>query len=651
MNCPSCYLEMLSGPAQTLWRFPEWFLLLLPLASVAIIAFFTRRCHQLSSFVSTGSAALCGVLAVLIFTGLPPFAPPQGEETRKTAPPLTWLKVGPAEGSVKPVTKDGTPRMHDGTLSVTIGMTLDKLSKAMLLVVTLIGFLIHVYSIAYMKGDEGKGRYFACLSLFMFSMTGIVVADNFVMMFVFWELVGLSSYLLIGHWFFKASAADAAKKAFLMNKIGDFGFMLGIIMLWGAYGMVAFSDFTFTSKFPEANLILLLLFCGTIGKSAMIPLHTWLPDAMEGPTPVSALIHAATMVAAGVYMLCRLFLSLDFALAPNAALTIAWVGGVTCLFAALIATQQNDIKRILAYSTLSQLGYMVMAVGLSAPEDSMFHLTTHACFKALLFLGAGSVIVAMHHEQNIWKMGGLSGKMPLTFLTFAIGSLALMGCPFLSGFFSKDEILLTAFEHSKPLWIIGTVAAFLTAFYMTRLVVVVFLNRPAKDHEEAVGHAHESPWLMVGPLLLLAIPSVILGYPQLGVLDYFDHFYFPDAHAAAAHPNIVPVMALLAFVSGVALAFAFYKNKTSDPIQIPLFSNKFYIDEIYGFLISRIQQPFACILGFVDKYIIDGLLVSGLGYTTHFAGRTLTWLQTGNVQTYTIGLALGLILLLALFLR
>ncbi len=366
----------------------------------------------------------------------------------------------------------------------------------MLLLVTGVGALIHIYSLGYMRDDAGKSRYFAALSFFMFSMLGIVLANNFVMMFIFWELVGVSSYLLIGHWFERDRAAAAANKAFITNRIGDFGFMLGILMVWSATGSVVFAEIarqlgkiTINPGFLAAAA--LLVFCGAVGKSAQFPLHVWLPDAMEGPTPISALIHAATMVAAGVYMLVRVGFLIQAS--PQALTVVAWIGTITAVMAGLIATQQNDIKRILAYSTLSQLGYMIMAVGLASGEAAMFHLFTHAFFKALLFLGAGSIIIMLHHEQDIWQMGGLAGRLPITFVTFLIGTLALIGCPPFSGFFSKDAILALAYEKNTPIFALALFTAFLTAFYMLRLVLVVFLGKPRSEHartgrEVAPGH-------------------------------------------------------------------------------------------------------------------------------------------------------------------
>ena len=471
-------------------NFPDiaWVVLLLPLAATVIITLFSQRDAKFSAALSIGAVVLAFLatcaLAVPLLSTL---------DTTPSAPAsaLHWLEVG--------------------DLKVQLGLYLDRLSLLMLFVVTGVGGVIHIYSAGYMKDDPGCSRYFACLSLFTFSMLGIVLASNLVMMFIFWELVGVSSYLLIGFWFEKPSAADACKKAFLTNRLGDFGFLLGIILVWAATNTLQFDELhqRLVIKSPDAlgsvsALAGLLIFCGAMGKSAQFPLHVWLPDAMEGPTPVSALIHAATMVAAGVYMLCRVFFLfnipqvwpewLSFLRGFSALDVIAWIGGFTALLAALMAVQQNDIKRILAYSTLSQLGYMVMAVGLHGPSAAMFHLTTHASFKALLFLGAGSVIHALHHEQDIWKMGGLKAKLPTTYWTFLLGTLALCGVPPFSGFYSKDAILAVAAEHNLALFILAVFVAGLTAFYMFRLVFVAFLG-PVKDH--GVDHAHESPGIMV----------------------------------------------------------------------------------------------------------------------------------------------------------
>src|SRR6202167_4273271 len=397
-----------------------WIILFLPLLAAAVITLFTLRCKTTSSLISIG-AIVIGFVLSLVFINANGWHPAVTEISKN------WLSIG--------------------DLHVDFGLKLDALSMMMLLIVTGVGGAIHIYPFGYMHEDKGMSRFFAFMSLFTFSMLGIVLANNFLMMFIFWELVGVSSYLLIGFWFEKPSAGDAAKKAFITNRLGDFGFLAGILMVWGLLGSLNFGELqTAMLANPAAlgagaTIAGLLIFCGAVGKSAQFPLHVWLPDAMEGPTPVSALIHAATMVAAGVYMLCRVY----FLLEPSGALpVIAWVGGFTALLAAVIAIQQNDIKRILAYSTLSQLGYMVMAVGVSGPTPAMYHLTTHAFFKALLFLGAGSVILAMHHEQNIWKMGALRKKVPVTFWTFMAATLALCGLWPFSGFYSKDSILALA---------------------------------------------------------------------------------------------------------------------------------------------------------------------------------------------------------------
>ncbi len=465
-----------------------WIILFAPLVAAALITLVTSKSKGLSAALSIGAILLSFALSMGLFLV---FAVRHIAHLPHT---IQWLVVG-------------------NVVRIEFGMITDPLAMLMLLVVTGVGSAIHVYSLGYMKGDPGFSRFFACLSLFTFSMLGIVLSNNFIQIFIFWELVGASSYLLIGFWFERPSAADAGKKAFLTTRIGDVGMMLGILWLWSYAGTFNFAEIQ--AKLPSLGLspgtlafIGILIFTGAVGKSAQVPLHVWLPDAMEGPTPVSALIHAATMVAAGVYMLCRV----SWLILPSATAStlIAWIGGITAIMAATIAIAQNDIKRILAYSTLSQLGYMVMTVGLGGPTQAMFHLTTHAFFKALLFLGAGSVILALHHEQDIWKMGGLWKKTPITFWTFLIGTLALAGVPPLSGFYSKDEILLLAFEKSTPLFIMATATAFLTAYYMGREVFVVFFGQPRDRH--AYDHAHESPLVMTLPLVFLALLSIVAGW-------------------------------------------------------------------------------------------------------------------------------------------
>jgi NADH-quinone oxidoreductase subunit L len=586
-----------------------WIILLAPLISAVVITLFTQRLRSISSIISVAAVLVSFLGTCVLLTQKEGVAFSQ----------FHWLNLP--------------------DFQIPIGFTVDKLSKAMLLVVTLVGSLIHIYSLGYMAEDEGKSRYFAGLSLFMFSMLGIVFANNFVMMFIFWELVGVSSYVLIGHWFYRNAPPAAANKAFITNRIGDFGFMLGILMVWIGTGSIMFPEIHANFGKLAANphylaVATLLVFCGAVGKSAQFPLHVWLPDAMEGPTPVSALIHAATMVAAGVYMLSRVFFLIEAS--PAAQSVIAWIGIITAVLAALIATQQNDIKRILAYSTLSQLGYMVMAVGVVSSHAAMYHLFTHAFFKALLFLGSGAVIYAVHHEQDIWKMGGLQKLMPITFTTFLIGTLALTGCPFFSGFFSKDAILLAAREHNRLIFSLALVTAFLTAFYMFRLVMVVFMGKPRTD---AAKHGHEVPSIMAIPLVILAIPSVIAGYS-------FFASPFLDLPEHEAHGWIVPVFAFAMFAFGAGMACLIYNNKTSDPFYIPLFANKFYFDEIYAVLIRWTQDLLASISGWFDRWILDGVVVRGVGSGTWVSGFVLRFLQLGNLQGYAFLFGVGAVALI-----
>jgi len=577
-----------------------WLILLLPLFSAAAIGLGAFRSRNASAAISVGAVTGSFLLTLLIAKGGEPH------------PSVTWLAVG--------------------GLQIDIGLQIDTLSKLMLCVVTGVGSLIHIFSLGYMKADRDFSRYFAFLSLFIFSMLGIVLADNFVMMFIFWELVGVSSYLLIGFWFEKPSAADAAKKAFLTNRVGDFGFLIGILMVWAVMGSINFDAIESklaTGTATITGLAGFLIFCGAMGKSAQAPLHVWLPDAMEGPTPVSALIHAATMVAAGVYMLCRVFFLIDGTWAMEA---IAWIGGLTSLMAALMAVQQDDIKRILAYSTLSQLGYMVMAVGLGSPDAAMFHLTTHASFKALLFLGAGSVIVALHHEQDIWKMGGLRERMPKTYWTFLIGTMALCGVPLFSGFFSKEAILDVALENNIPLFFVAVFVALLTTFYMTRLFVVAFMGEPRSSRAE---QAKESPAVMTAPLLVLAVPSVLAGYF--------------NAHA----PNpLVLAASLVVLVFGMLVANTVYSGAKADPLPARFarlakaLRDRFWFDEVYQWLIDKVQENLAKLADAIDRWVIAGLLVRGTHGTTELAARVLRLAQTGNLQTYAFWFAAGMAALL-----
>lgn len=604
-------------------------ILFLPLLAALAVLLGTRKNGQASAVISVTSVLITLAASIAMLFGV-------GVE----GTPLTWMKIG--------------------ELSLNIGIELDGKARSMMFIVTFIGALVHIFSLQYMKDDDAKARYFGGLSLFMFSMTGIVLADNFAMMFIFWELVGVSSYLLIGHWYHKNTAADAAKKAFLMNRIGDFGFMIGILILFGLTGSLSFAEInghpnielgenaTSVAKDSRAWLMTIATLCifgGAMGKSAQFPLHTWLPDAMEGPTPVSALIHAATMVAAGVYMLVKVSFLL-FA-APIAGQVISYIGCFTALIAALIATQQSDIKKVLAYSTLSQLGYMVMAVGfvgnynfvgdyVDLPANAAyFHLYTHAFFKALLFLGAGAVIYACHHEQNIWKMGGLRRKMPITFWTFVIGTAALVGIPFTSGFYSKDGILVAAWDN-KTLFVPAVFTVFLTAFYMTRLIVVAFLGKA--EEESGAGHAKEVPPVMFAPLVLLAVFSIAAGYGWFsGMFDMADG---PHPHGAS---EIIPWLASIIGIAGIALSFILYNGKKKDPINIPILANKFKLDEVYAVLVRVFQDTVAYVAKALDQIFIDGLLVRGLGSITAGAGSLLRRLQVGNLQGYAFLFGLGVI--------
>ena len=605
-------------------------MLFLPLLSATVIALFTLRSKTVSSLISIGAVAAGFVLTCLFVNANGIHF--SGESS------VNWLTIG--------------------GLNVDFGLKLDALSMMMLFVVTGVGGLIHIYSYSYMDEDAGKARFFAFLSLFTFSMLGIVLANNFLMTFIFWELVGVSSYLLIGFWFEKPSAGDAAKKAFITNRLGDFGFLAGILMVWGLLGSLSFSTLqTALATNPallgtSATLAGLLIFCGAMGKSAQFPLHVWLPDAMEGPTPVSALIHAATMVAAGVYMLCRTL----FLFNADSLHVISYIGGFTALLAALMAVQQNDIKRIIAYSTLSQLGYMVMTVGLNGPTPAMFHLTTHAFFKALLFLAAGSVIIGMHHEQDIWQMGNLRKKMPITFLTFTIGTLALCGVPPFSGFYSKDAILAQALaQKSYLLFGVGVFVAALTTFYTFRLFFVVFMG---KEKSKAGAHAHESPLVMTLPLIALAIFSFAGGF--IGITNNYGSQFTADhetlsmvQQAIEPFKNVFPMLCGLGAVAvGFLLALSLYKNSTTDPLPAKLgglataMKNKFYFDELYEATFIRAHDFLAAVADWIDRWILEGAIIGAIRGGTDLSGRALRLAQTGNLQTYAFLFVLGVALLL-----
>ena len=586
-----------------------WMILLAPLISATAITLFTLRWKALSSAISVAAVFVSFICSCLIFA-----------HRTSGAAEFTWIGIG-------------------GVFQVPLSLTLDQLSRMMTVLVSGIGVLIHVYSLGYMRDDEGKSHYFAALSLFMFAMLGIVLANNFVMLFIFWELVGFTSYVLIGHWFYRDAAADAANKAFITTRIGDFGFMIGILMIWVATGSVVFAEIAprmsgLTNHSAFLTISALLIFCGAVGKSAQFPLHVWLPDAMEGPTPISALIHAATMVAAGVYMLVRVAFVIQTS--PAALLVVAWTGTITAAMAALIATQQDDIKRILAYSTLSQLGYMIMAVGLASNDAAMFHLFTHAFFKALLFLAAGSVIVMLHHEQNIWNMGGLRRKVPITFVTFAAGALALIGCPPFSGFFSKDAILALAYERNVPIFAVALFTAFLTAFYVIRLLVIVFFG---DARTESASESRESSPVMTVPLIVLAILATLGGFA------FFTRNFLtlPIEKEVAI---IVPALAIAALIVGGGLAIAIYRNRTTEPVDVELLRRKFYFDEFYGRLIYWTQDLLARVSAFVDRWIIDAGAVGGTSRGTWGVGALLRLIQVGNLQAYAFLFGLGIVALI-----
>ncbi|MBW6503034.1 NADH-quinone oxidoreductase subunit L [bacterium] len=581
------------------------------------------------------------------------------------------------------------PWIQAGTLLVPAALQLDPLSSVMALVVTGVGFLIHVYSVGYMSHERAFARYFVYLNLFMFAMLTLVLANNYLLMFVGWEGVGLCSYLLIGFWYEKQSASDAGKKAFVANRIGDFGVLLAMFLVFWTFGSLSYTEvFAQVPLLREsgvlttglATAITLLLFLGATGKSAQIPLYVWLPDAMEGPTPVSALIHAATMVTAGVYMVARS--SALFLLAPDTMMVVAVIGAVTAIFSATIGICQTDIKRVLAYSTVSQLGYMFLACGVGAFTAAIFHLMTHAFFKALLFLGSGSVIHALSGEQDMRKMGGLKKYVPVTYVTMFAATLAIAGIPGFSGFFSKDEILWQAFSssHGSPvLWGIGALAAGITAFYMFRLVFLTFFGESRMD-PEVEKHAHESPWTMTVPLTILAVLSVAggwIGIPAiLGGGNLFEHWLAPVFHpvaaeaahgaaaagahgatAAAHHPAALEMglMALSVAIAlcGIGLAYFLYRARTGKPAEIAkrwptlydVVYHKYYVDEFYEWAVIRSVVNFSIRLWqMFDTLFIDGIVNGVAGLVRAAAGRVRR-LQGGVVGGYAFSLLAGAVLL------
>jgi len=552
-----------------------------------------------------------------------------------------------------------------GALKIPLSFLVDPLSSIMLLIITGIGFLIHVYSIGYMHDDEGFGKFFSYLNLFIFFMLLLVLGSNYIVMFIGWEGVGLCSYLLIGFWFTNSSYATAAKKAFVMNRIGDLGFLIAVFLLFTTFGSVEFSKiFPLAGNMLPGNgtiaLIALLLFVGACGKSAQIPLFTWLPDAMAGPTPVSALIHAATMVTAGIYMIARSNVLFD--LAPVVQHLIAIIGLATALLGAVIALTQTDIKKVLAYSTVSQLGYMFLGLGVGAYNGSFFHVITHAFFKALLFLCAGSVIHAMHHEQDMRHMGGLRKKLPVTFITMLIGTIAISGLPPFSGFFSKDEILAHVYEHNKVMWAIGVFTAFLTAFYMFRMIFLTFFGTYRGTHH-AEEKIHESPKSMTIPLIVLAVLSAIggaIGIPEsLGGSHWLSHWLAPVIqHHGEAPDHATEYMLMAISVIGVLIAigvaYAKYIKQNHVPVAdegkrsalANLSYHKFYIDEIYDAVIRKPLDGLSVFFYKVfDKKVVDGI-VNGLGWGTSEASKGVRLLQSGNVGFYIFMMVVGIISLL-----
>ncbi|KYH32090.1 NADH-quinone oxidoreductase subunit L [Neomoorella mulderi] len=596
-----------------------WLIPVFPAVAFPIIIFLTRKVRLLSALVAIAAIAASFVMAVGVLREVFLLGVTMEKPVEYAAP---WLQI-------------------PGLLKIEAGILIDPLAAVMLLVVTLVALLVEIYSVGYMHGDPGFSSFFSYLSLFSASMLGLVLANNYFMIFFFWELVGLCSYLLIGFYYHKHSAARAGLKAFVTNRVADFGFMLGFFFLFAMFGTFNFRELAEAIPgYQNTGFLALaaaLVFIGPIGKSAQFPLHVWLPDAMEGPTPVSALIHAATMVAAGVYLLARAFVL--FASLPGIMLLVAYVGGFTALFSATIAVAQRDIKRILAYSTMSQLGYMVMAMGVGSMTAGMFHLMTHAFFKALLFLGAGSVIHALE-EQDIFRMGGLYKDMKVTASTFIIAALALAGLPPLAGFWSKDEILAAAFDHGfTGLYILGTLVAFLTAFYMFRLIFVAFFG-----NRRAGLHGHESPLTMTIPLLILAVLSVVAGFVGTPFASHgFSTFvYYGEPHHV--EPNYaVMLLSTLVALAGIGLAWLLYGRPSDVPEKLAtryrsiytLLVNKFYIDEIYMWLFRRVVLGLSEAFNWHDRHVVDGIF-DGVGDLTRISGQKLRFLQTGNLQTYAL---------------
>jgi NADH-quinone oxidoreductase subunit L len=564
--------------------------------------------------------------------------------------------------------------LASGSLDIHIGLYIDRLTAVMLLLVTGVSSLVHIYTIGYMHGEPGYARFFSYIALFTFSMLMLVLADNLLQLFVFWEAVGLCSYLLIGHWYERASACAAATKAFLVNRVGDFGFMLGLLLVWYSFGSLNYLDifpalheatevtmnllgpFGGTWEVSVFTLIALLLFTGAVGKSAQVPLHVWLPDAMEGPTPISALIHAATMVTAGVFMVARL--APIYNLSPTAMSVVAITGAATMVLGATIALTQTDIKRVVAYSTVSQLGYMIMACGLGAYASGMYHLLTHGAFKALLFLGCGSVIIALHHEQDMRHMGGLKDKLPITYWTFVVGSLALAGFPLTAGFFSKDDILVSAWSSGdlgRILTLLGLLTALLTAFYSFRLVFVTFWGTSHVDPHHAE-HLHEPSRTITTPLIILAVFSILTGY--LGIPSFLEPLFSTGGAPPVPHGSdglMIMVAATAMGLMGIAAAYYVYVLNPDLPERLArqwgsLYRgslNKWYVDEAYDRLFVRPTLAAASKLWkHVDVQVIDGT-VNGIARAITWGGWLLRLVQSGQTQHYALAMAVGIVVLTA----
>lgn len=596
-----------------------WLLPLLPLLAFAVTGLFTGRSKNLT----VGIVVAVFAVNLIIASGI-------GLEV-----------LGGAATMDNPI-EYGVEWLAIGDFSIELGFLIDPLTAMMLFVVMVVATLVAIYSIGYMHGDPGTPRFFSYLSLFVFSMLLLVVANNYFFIFFGWEMVGLCSYLLIGYYYDTDSAARASQKAFLFNRLADFGFMLGFFLIFATFGTFNFTELSeLIPQYGNEALVALmgiLVFIGPIGKSAQFPLHVWLPDAMEGPTPVSALIHAATMVAAGVYLLAR-----QFALFSSATLTmevIAFIGGFTAIFAACMALVNNDIKRVLAFSTMSQLGYMVMAIGLGTITAATFHLGTHAFFKALLFLGAGSVIHCVG-SNDMALMGGLRKYMPVTTWTFIIGSLALAGIFPFAGFWSKDEIITTAFTSGHyGYFVIAEIVAFMTAFYMFRLIFRTFFGENHTPH----AHLHESPKVMTVPLIILSVFAIFAGFVGAPFMHngYASYVFYGEPHHPEANYFVMLLSTVLA-LAGIGLAYLMYHKKSIDPAKIakssgPIYgilSNRFYIDQIYQWIFDVIVMGFSYVCKWFDTYIIDGFL-DCVANVTKWAGAKLRKTETGNMQTYAV---------------